>query len=135
MEEKFLINGGRALRGQVDVAGAKNAAVGILPATILAGDVCVIENLPKIDDVLILLNILRELGAKVQLEKNGTATIDTRDVRPTTRRIPLARNMRASYYLVGALLGRFSDAAIDLPGGCAIGRRPIDLHIKGFQTL
>ena len=135
MKEKFVIRGGKALRGSVSVGGAKNAAVAILPATILAEDVCTIENLPRIDDVLILLNILQQMGAKVSLDEEGTATIDTTGVRRTDGKINLAKRLRASYYFVGALLGRFSDAAIYLPGGCAIGRRPIDLHIKGLSAL
>ena len=135
MSEKFVIHGGKELKGCVNVGGAKNAAVAILPATILAEDVCVIENLPKIDDVLILLNILKQIGAEITMLEGGAVRIDTRGIFTSDVRISLAKRLRASYYLVGALLGRFLDAQIYLPGGCAIGQRPIDLHIKGMRAL
>lgn len=135
MKEKFVINGGRALHGSVSVGGAKNAAVALLPATILAEDICVIDNLPKIDDVRILLKILQLLGAEVTFDDKGTATIDTRKICRSDVKIELVKRLRASYYLIGALLGRFHSAEIYLPGGCAIGQRPIDLHIKGMEAL
>ena len=135
MNEKFVIKGGAALKGKVDISGAKNAAVAILPATILAEGMCVIENLPNIADVLILLKILKQIGAQVQFHKDGSAIIDTSGISSGTVKQQLARRMRASYYLVGALLGRFSQSEVMLPGGCAIGQRPIDLHIKGFKAL
>ena len=136
MSEKFVIRGGIPLRGTVDVSGAKNAAVAILPATLLCEGVCIIENLPMIDDVFILLKILEHLGAKVKLNKNrGRATIDTSKITSDTVTINLAKRLRASYYLVGALLGRFHRGIVPLPGGCAIGQRPIDMHIKGMRQL
>jgi len=135
MNEKFVINGGTPLKGTVNVSGAKNAAVAILPATILAQDVCVIENLPRIADVFIILKILRSLGAKVSFDANGTATIDTSLVDSHKVTIEIAKKLRASYYFMGALVGVFHKAEVALPGGCAIGERPIDLHIKGFKAL
>lgn len=135
MEEKFVIHGGKPLRGEVCVGGAKNAAVAILPATLLASDVFTIENVPHIDDVIILLNILNRLGAKIQFRDRTTVVIDTRPVSHGDVRISLARRLRASYYFVGALLGRFKDTGVYLPGGCDIGSRPIDLHIKGLTAL
>lgn len=135
MNEKFIIKGGKPLKGTVSVGGAKNAAVAILPATILAEGKCIIENLPKIDDVLILLKILESLGARVLMNKDGSVEIDTKGIHKNSVRLNLARRLRASYYLVGALLGRFNQAEIFLPGGCAIGERPIDLHIKGMRAL
>ena len=135
MNEKFVIKGGNPLNGTVEISGAKNAAVAILPATILAEGMCVIENLPNIADVLILLKILKQIGADVQFHKDGSAIIDTSGISSGIVKQQLARRMRASYYLVGALLGRFSESEVMLPGGCAIGQRPIDLHIKGFKAL
>ena len=135
MNEKFVIRGGKPLRGSVSIGGGKNAAVAILPATILAEGTCVIENLPKIDDVIILLNIMKRLGAKIDSREDGSVAIDTSGINTSDVRINLVRRMRASYYLVGALLGRFLSAKVYLPGGCAIGQRPIDLHKKGIAAL
>lgn len=135
MEEKFVIHGGKPLKGEVSVGGAKNAAVAILPATLLASDVFVIENLPKIDDVIILLNILMRLGAKVDMHEDGAVTIDTREVSSSDVEMSLASRLRASYYFLGALLPRFRAAKVSLPGGCDIGNRPIDLHLKAFRAL
>lgn len=138
MNEKFVITGGKPLTGSVNVSGAKNAAVAILPATILARGVCTIENLPQIDDVKFLLQILEELGAKVESLGYESVRIDTSEVDldgNATANSQLMTRLRASYYFVGAYLGLCKKAAALLPGGCAIGRRPIDLHIKGFETL
>lgn len=134
MTEKIVINGGIPLKGTIEVTGAKNAAVAILPATILARGICVIENLPNIADVLIIKRILAEIGAEVEFE-NGTMTVDTTNINTSKVTMNLVKKMRASYYLLGALLSRFNDAEINLPGGCTIGERPIDLHIKGMQAL
>jgi len=134
MTEKIVINGGKKLEGSVDVTGAKNAAVAILPATILAQGKCVIENLPNIADVLILKRILAELGAEVEFE-DGTMTVDTSNVFTSRATINLVKKLRASYYFVGVLLSRFGAAEIFLPGGCTIGERPIDQHIKGMERL
>lgn len=134
MSEKFVINGGKALNGMVEISGAKNAAVAILPATVLAEGVCVIENLPRIADVFIVLKILKNLGADVKFD-NGTAVIDTTDLNGYTVDAELAARMRASYYFLGALLGRCGNAEVAMPGGCVIGQRPIDLHKKGLRAL
>lgn len=135
MAEKFVINGGRALNGTVDVSGAKNAAVAILPATVLAEGICVIENLPRIADVFIVLKILKNLGAKVRFDENGTATVDTTQLNGYIVDKDLAERMRASYYFLGALVGRCGKAEVAMPGGCVIGQRPIDLHKKGLRAL
>ena len=133
--EKVIIDGGAALEGKITVSGMKNAAVAVLFATLLIGDVCVIENLPNISDVRISLDILKSVGAKVEALGENRVSIDCRDVRDTTPPEELAKKMRASYYLLGAYLGRFGHAAIAYPGGCDFGVRPIDQHIKAFKTL
>lgn len=133
--EKFVITGGKPLYGSVDVTGAKNAAVAILPATILAKGKCVIENLPNIADVMIIKRILAEIGAEVEFDGNGTMTVDTTNILTSKVTINLVKRLRASYYFVGALLSRYGAAEISLPGGCAIGERPIDQHIKGWEAL
>ena len=135
MAEKFVINGGKALNGTVEISGAKNAAVAILPATVLSEGICVIENLPRIADVFIVLKIIKNLGAKVKLDENGTATIDTTEINGHVVDKELAERMRASYYFLGALLGRCGEAEVAMPGGCVIGQRPIDLHKKGLRAL
>jgi UDP-N-acetylglucosamine 1-carboxyvinyltransferase len=132
--EKIVIAGGRRLEGSVSVTGAKNAAVAMLPATILAQGKCVIENLPDIADVKVIKRILAELGAEVEFE-DGTMTVDTSNVFTSKVTINIVKQLRASYYFVGALLPRFGSAEIYLPGGCAIGERPIDQHIKGLKAL
>ncbi len=133
--EKFVIHGGHPLYGEVSISGAKNAAVAILPAVILAEDVCVIENLPKISDVAIMLQILTDLGAKVRMLSDSVAEIDPRPIATPVATGELLKKMRASYYLIGALLGRFNQAEVALPGGCDFGTRPIDQHLKGFAAL
>lgn len=133
--EKFVITGGKPLHGEVTISGAKNAAVGILPATILAADVCVIENLPDISDVSICLHILGALGAKVRLLKKDTYEIDTRHLVSTEVPEELSRQIRASYYFLGALLSRFGRAQVATPGGCNLGPRPFDQHLKAFNAL
>ncbi|MDL2289384.1 UDP-N-acetylglucosamine 1-carboxyvinyltransferase [Clostridia bacterium OttesenSCG-928-F22] len=135
IEEKLLINGQVRLQGEVEVSGAKNAAVGVIPATILCEETCVLENLPHIDDVTILKTILQGMGAKVALSPNGVMTINTASLNTHTATGRLVGHMRASYYLLGSLLGRFGKAEIALPGGCSIGQRPIDQHIKGLRAL
>ncbi len=133
--EKFVISGGRPLYGEVAISGAKNAAVGILPATILAAGVCVIENLPNISDVSVSLNILSALGAKVRMLNRNTYEIDTTHLVGTNVPDDLSRQMRASYYFLGALLSRFGRAQVAMPGGCNLGPRPIDQHLKAFSAL
>ena len=134
--EKYVVTGGAVLKGDVTISGAKNAVVAIIPATILARDICVIENIPNISDVTALLNILRELGAKVRLLDKTTVEIDTTQIEEPVIPHELAKPLRASYYFLGSLLGRCGRADVSLPGGCNFGGvRPIDQHIKGFQAL
>ncbi len=133
--EKIVINGSKPLRGEVEISGAKNAVVAILPATILAQDVCRIENIPDISDVSIMIRILSQLGAKVKMINRTTLEIDTRTVNSYIVPNELTKHLRASYYLLGALLGRYSRAKVSMPGGCWFGVRPIDLHLRGFELL
>ncbi|CDM69759.1 UDP-N-acetylglucosamine 1-carboxyvinyltransferase [Clostridium bornimense] len=133
--ERLLVKGGNKLFGSVEITGAKNAAVAILPAAILASEgVCVIDNIPDIEDVQCMEKIMRSLGCEIQRNKNEFV-IDSKSISSTDAMIEEVKNMRASYYLIGALLGRFKKARVALPGGCHIGVRPIDQHIKGFEAL
>lgn len=133
--EKLVINGGNPLSGEVYISGAKNAAVGIIPAALLAEGPCRIENVPDISDVELLLNIAEKLGAKVEREDSNTVIIDSTSVNSYTASYDMVKSMRASYYLIGALLGRFRKAEVPFPGGCDFGFRPIDQHIKGFEAM
>lgn len=133
--EKIVINGGKQLFGEINISGAKNAAVAILPATILADDICRIENLPEISDVTIMLKILENLGAEIKYINKNTLEIDTRHISSCEVPDEYAKHLRASYYLIGALVGRFNKAKVSMPGGCNFGVRPIDQHIKGFEAL
>ena len=133
--EKFVIHGGRPLVGEVTISGAKNAAVAILPATILAADKCIIENLPSISDVAASLDILSAMGARVRVLDKHTAEVDTSHICTTSVPDELSRQMRASYYFLGALLGRFGKGTVAMPGGCYLGPRPIDQHLKAFTAL
>lgn len=133
--EKLVINGGRPLHGEVTVSGAKNAAVAIIPAALLIDGVCKIENIPNISDVLVLKDILTQLGAKVDFEDKNTLIIDSSNVHTYKASYEMVSRMRASYYLLGALLGRFKKAEVSFPGGCDFGFRPIDQHIKGFEAM
>ncbi|MEG2166314.1 MAG: UDP-N-acetylglucosamine 1-carboxyvinyltransferase, partial [Ruthenibacterium sp.] len=128
--EKFVIHGGKPLIGEVNISGAKNAAVAILPATILAADKCIIENLPNISDVAASIEILSVMGAHVRMLDKHTLEIDTSHLALTSVPNELSRAMRASYYFLGALLGRFGEATVAMPGGCNLGPRPIDQHLK-----
>ena len=132
---KYHIQGGKPLRGSITISGAKNAAVAIIPAALLVDGVCRIENIPQISDVTLILQILQELGADIRTVNRTTVDIDCSHIR--NRQVPyeLARKIRASYYLVGALLGRFGWAEVPLPGGCDLGGRPIDQHVKGFVSM
>ena len=132
---RYEIIGGNPLLGEVTISGAKNAAVAILPAALLVADTCRIENVPDISDVRILLDILRGMGAKVSYEDKNTVIIDSTEVNSIHPDPELVRKMRASYYLMGVLLGRFGRADVALPGGCNFASRPIDQHIKGFWAL
>ena len=132
---KYVIEGGHLLHGDVQISGAKNAAVAILPATLLVDGKCHIENVPDISDVRLLLEILSEMGASIRRLNRHTLEIDCTRARNTTAPIDLVRRIRASYYLLGAQLGRFGHARNAMPGGCNFGVRPIDQHIKGFEAL
>lgn len=133
--EKLVIHGGNRLSGEVEISGAKNAAVAIIPAALLCQDVCRIENIPNISDVSCMLKILSNMGASVRMINKHAIEIDTRGVNSYIVPYEMAKKLRASYYLIGALLGRFCRAKVALPGGCNFGVRPIDLHIKGFELL
>lgn len=133
--EKYIIRGGNKLKGSVNISGAKNAAVAIIPATILAEGNCVIENVPNIRDVTIFLHILRDIGAQVRVLDEHTLEINTVGINKAVATSELVRKLRASCYLMGALLGRFKSSLVTLPGGCDFGVRPIDQHLKGFSAL
>ena len=132
---KYVIHGGVPLNGSVTISGAKNAAVAILPAALLVQGECRIENVPDISDVRILLDILTGMGVRVSQPEEGVVVLDSTDVSDREPNPTLVKKMRASYYLMGALLGRFGKAHVALPGGCNFASRPIDQHIKGFTAL
>ena len=134
-KERMLVTGGHSLEGQVRVSGGKNTAVAVIPATLLCDEPCTIENLPDIEDVHALVDILRELGAKVDYEPGKMMRVDPRSADGTSISYHNAQRLRASYYLLGALLGRCGHARIPTPGGCEIGTRPVDQHLKGFQAI
>ncbi|WP_195276366.1 UDP-N-acetylglucosamine 1-carboxyvinyltransferase [Anaerotruncus rubiinfantis] len=133
--EKFIVEGGTRLTGEVTISGAKNAAVAIIPATVLAQGKCVIENIPNISDSAVLFKILRSMGAEVRMLDRTTVEIDTSYIGEPVVPYELARFLRASYYMLGALLGRCNRASVSMPGGCNFGVRPIDQHMKGFEAL
>ena len=135
MLDKFIITGETRLQGEVNISGAKNAALAIIPAAILAEDVCRIENIPNITDVTAITRILSDLGARIRVVDQSTIEVDPRKIHSHVASYELARHIRASYYLLGALLGRFSHAVVTMPGGCDFGVRPIDQHLKGFAAL
>lgn len=132
--EKLKIAGGYPLKGTVKIDGAKNSAVALIPATILAESPVTIEGLPDISDVQILKHLLTEIGGKVTFEKNEM-TVDPTEMVSMPLPNGRVKKLRASYYLMGAMLGRFKKAVVGLPGGCHLGPRPIDQHIKGFEAL
>ena len=133
--EKYVIKGGRKLVGEVEISGAKNAAVAILPAVILSDEPCVLENVPNISDVSIIIRILYEMGADVKMLDKSTIRIDATMIKDPVVPHDMARQMRASYYFLGTLLGKFSRARVAMPGGCNLGDRPIDQHLKAFEAL
>ncbi len=133
--EKFVISGGKPLKGEVSISGFKNAAVAILPATVLANDVCVLENVPDISDIRAEIDILQELGAKVKRISSTVLEIDTSTINTTEVPLELGQKMRASYYFLGSMLSRFGKASVPMPGGCNLGARPIDQHLKAFTAL
>ena len=134
--DKFVIMGGKKLEGEVSISGAKNAAVAIIPAALLVEGTCIIENIPAINDVTVICNILRQLGAQIRFEDGAhTLIINCENLTGHHASYDMVQRMRASYYLIGALLGRFNHAEVSMPGGCNFGTRPIDQHIKGFEAL
>lgn len=133
--DNFVINGGHELFGEVNISGAKNAAVAIIPAAILADDLVRIENIPQISDVQLIIEILDRMGAQIKLINKNTIEIDTSNISYQSVPYELTSHFRASYYLIGAMLGRFNQAEVAMPGGCNFGVRPIDQHIKGFEML
>ena len=135
MNQYYSIGGGRRLEGTVTISGAKNAAVAIIPAAILAGEPCVLENLPDIADVNSLKHIMTRIGAKVDMTAGGCMRVDPTTINTYDVTFPEVSSMRASYYLLGAMLGQYGEIELALPGGCLIGLRPIDQHIKGMRAL
>ena len=133
--EKLVITGGTSLKGEVTISGAKNAAVAILPATLLINGKCTINNLPNISDVKIYCKILEGLGAKITWNSEHEITVDTTNITTTVASLDLTSKFRASYYLLGSLLSRKGSVTVGMPGGCKLGARPIDQHIKGFEAL
>lgn len=133
--DKLIIHGQKKLKGEVTISGAKNAALGVLPAALLLDDVCTIENIPDILDIKILKRIMESLGARFEDIDANTLKIDTRNVNSYQATTEDMHKLRGSYYLMGALLGRFKKAVVTFPGGCNFGVRPIDQHIKGFESL
>ena len=133
--KKYVISGGKPLYGEVSLSGGKNAVVGIIPATVLVKGVCIIENVPNINDVRELYEIMENMGADISYIDEKTLRVDCTNVVSYVADYDAVRRLRASYYLIGALLGRFRHARVGLPGGCSFVERPIDYHIKGFEAL
>ena len=133
--KKLVINGGTPLKGEVEIIGAKNSAVALLPATLLIDGICTINNLPNISDIKISCEILEKLGSKITWNNKNSVTIDNTNISNTVAPIDLTSQFRASYYLIGAMLGRTKQIEVGLPGGCNLGPRPIDQHIRGFEAL
>ena len=133
--EKYVIHGGKVLNGSVTVSGAKNAAVAIIPAVVLCDEPCIIENVPMIRDIEILIKILSEMGAEIEFLDKNTVKLDCTKIHTTSCSYEYTSKMRASYYILGAMLSKYGQADIALPGGCNLGNRPMDLHIKGFEKL
>ena len=134
-KERMLITGGNPLEGEVQVSGGKNTAVAVIPASLLCDEPCTIENLPDIEDVHALVDILKELGAKVEYEPGHLLRVDPRTAQGDTVSYRNAQRLRASYYLLGTLLGRCGRANVPTPGGCDIGSRPVDQHLKGMRAI
>ncbi|MDB0063632.1 UDP-N-acetylglucosamine 1-carboxyvinyltransferase [Gammaproteobacteria bacterium] len=133
--EKFLINGGAVLRGSVRASGSKNAVLPILAATLLADSPMTVRNVPDLRDVKTTVQLLSEMGAKLEHDASGVIQVDSSQITEFTAPYDLVKTMRASILVLGPLLARFGQAAVSLPGGCAIGTRPVDLHIKGLRAL
>ncbi len=133
--DKLMIRGGKPLYGEIDISGMKNSALPVLFGTVATGDICVIGNVPDVSDIALTLEILRAIGAKVRFVTADSVLIDTREVMMKSPPMEYVGKMRASTYLIGAMLGRFGEALVGYPGGCDFGVRPIDQHIKGFEHL
>ncbi len=133
--DQYIIKGGQKLRGEVTIGGAKNAALGILAAAIMTNDTVLIENLPDVKDINVMLEAIEEIGARVDRVDRHTVRINAEGIKEVSVDDEFIRRIRASYYFIGALLGKYKDAKVPLPGGCNIGSRPIDQHIKGFKAL
>lgn len=135
MEQQFIMKGGRPLRGEVVIGGAKNAALGIIAGALLTDEEVILENLPDVRDVNVMLEALKEIGARVKRIDRHTVSITAAEISDVSIDDEFIRRIRASYYFIGALLGKYQKACVPLPGGCAIGSRPIDQHLKGFRAL
>ncbi|MCI8662544.1 MAG: UDP-N-acetylglucosamine 1-carboxyvinyltransferase [Hungatella sp.] len=133
--EQYIMKGGNPLVGEVTIGGAKNAALGILAAAIMTDEDVLIDNLPDVRDINVLLEAIQEIGARVERIDRHTVKINARDIHEVAVDDEYIRRIRASYYFIGALLGKYKSAQVPLPGGCNIGSRPIDLHLKGFRAL
>ena len=135
MEQQYIIKGGKPLNGEVTIGGAKNAALGILAAAIMTDETVTIDNLPDVRDINVLLQAIEEIGARVERIDKHTVKINGSNIHSMNIDYEFIRKIRASYYLLGALLGKYGTSQVALPGGCNIGSRPIDQHIKGFKAL
>ena len=133
--EQFVVKGGNPLNGEVEIGGAKNAALAILAASIMTDETVTIDNLPNVRDINVLLQAIEEIGAKVERVNAHKVRINGSFIQNVSVDNAFIRKIRASYYLLGALLGKYKKAEVALPGGCDIGSRPIDLHIKGFRAM
>ena len=133
--EQYIMKGGNPLVGEVTISAAKNAALGILAASIMTDEEVLIENLPDVRDINVLLEAIEEIGARVERIDRHTARINAKHIKEVSVDDEYIRKIRASYYFIGALLGKYKSAEVPLPGGCNIGSRPIDQHIKGFRAL
>ena len=132
---KIIINGGKKLEGEVTISGAKNSAVALIPAAILCDEEITLANVPNISDVDALEDILKRLNAKIKRKKNGELHISSSSIINKKLDKRASKKLRASYYFMGALLGKYKKCEMCFPGGCSIGTRPIDLHLKGFEAL
>ncbi len=133
--EQYVIKGGNALVGEVEISGAKNAALAILAASVMADETVLIDNLPDVRDIHIMLDAISDIGAMVERVDAHTVRINGSTVNRLVLDYEYMKKIRASYYLLGSLLGKYKEAEVALPGGCVIGSRPIDLHLKGFRAL
>ena len=133
--ERYIIKGGTPLVGEVEISGAKNAALGILAAAVMADEPVAIDNLPDVSDINVLIDAISEVGANVVRDSRHSVKINGGTITSTKADNEFIKKIRASYYLLGAFLGKFKRAEVPLPGGCNIGSRPIDQHLKGFKAL